>query len=277
MASARGSCKHDPDNFCFVCGVFLNVKSVKYTIVEGNLFCSAYKAYFGVQVGDQDKSWAPQMVCRSCLSTLELWYRGEKWKLKFGMPRIWREPTDHTNNCYFCMVVMTSHDRGKKTDMFNYLDLPSSLCPMIHCQELPVPHLPLVITRDDSTTSSNETEDACHVFVADDTQAIPYFPNQAKLNDLIRDLGLAKLKTELLTSRLKQWNLLDESCRVTKQRQRHDIFSQYFTLNEKVCYCHDINGLFEKTEFPYDPSDWRLFMDSSTRSLKAVLLHNGNK
>ena len=71
--------------------------------------------------------------------------------------------------------------------------------------------------------------------------------------------------------------MLDESCQVTKQRQRHDIFSQYFTLNEKVCYCHDINGLFEEMEFPYDPSDWRLFVDSSARSLKAVLLHNGNK
>ncbi|QQP57315.1 Uncharacterized protein FKW44_002252 [Caligus rogercresseyi] len=59
MASARGSCKHNTGNFCYVCGVFLNVKSVKYNIVEGNLFCSAYKAYFGVQVGDQDKSWAP--------------------------------------------------------------------------------------------------------------------------------------------------------------------------------------------------------------------------
>ena len=44
-----------------------------------------------------------------------------------------------------------------------------------------------------------------------------------------------------------------------------------------MCYCHDINGLFEEIDFPYDPSDWRLFLDSSTRSLKAVLLHNGNK
>ena len=76
---------------------------------------------------------------------------------------------------------------------------------------------------------------------------------------------------------MKQWNLLNESCQVTKQRQCHSIFSQHFTLDEKVCYCHDINGLFEEIEFPYDPSDWRLFMDSSTRRLKVMLLHNGNK
>lgn len=38
-----------------------------------------------------------------------------------------------------------------------------------------------------------------------------YFPNQKDLNDLIRDLGLTKSKGELLTSRLKQWNLVDDS------------------------------------------------------------------
>jgi hypothetical protein len=30
-------------------------------------------------------------------------------------------------------------------------------------------------------------------------------------------------------------------------------------------------------EETYDPNDWRLFIDSSKKSLKAVLLHNGNK
>jgi hypothetical protein len=30
-------------------------------------------------------------------------------------------------------------------------------------------------------------------------------------------------------------------------------------------------------EETYDPNDWRLFVDYSKRSLKAVLLHNGNK
>ena len=29
--------------------------------------------------------------------------------------------------------------------------------------------------------------------------------------------------------------------------------------------------------FPYFTNDWRLFIDSSSRSLKVVLLHNGNR
>ena len=36
-------------------------------------------------------------------------------------------------------------------------------------------------------------------------------------------------------------------------------------------------GLFKGICFPHHPENWRLFIDSSNRSLKAVLLHNGNK
>ena len=40
----------------------------------------------------------------------------------------------------------------------------------------------------------------------------PHFPSQQKVDDLVRDLGLTKSNAELLTSRLKEWNLLDTSC-----------------------------------------------------------------
>ena len=45
-----------------------------------------------------------------------------------------------------------------------------------------------------------------------------YFPNQKDINDLIRDLALTKSNAELLTSRLKQRNLMYESVQVTDQR-----------------------------------------------------------
>ena len=34
---------------------------------------------------------------------------------------------------------------------------------------------------------------------------------------------------------------------------------------------------FYEIAIDYDPSDWRLFIGSSVKSLKAVLLHSGNK
>ena len=102
----------------------------------------------------------------------------------------------------------------------------------------------------------------------------PHFPNHSELDDLIRELGLIKSNAEILTSRLKEWNLLGESCGITIQRERHKIFSQNFTLADKVCCCHDIDGLFKGIGFLYDPYQWRLFIGGSIRSLKAVLLHN---
>ena len=43
-----------------------------------------------------------------------------------------------------------------------------------------------------------------------------------------------------------------------------------------ICYCKDIEGLFRAVGIDHDPTQWRLFIDSSTKSLKAVLLHNCN-
>ena len=48
-------------------------------------------------------------------------------------------------------------------------------------------------------------------------------------------------------------------------------------MENKLCYCTNIPGLFTSFDLPHNPSDWRLFIDSSKRSLKGVLLHNGNE
>ena len=86
---------------------------------------------------------------------------------------------------------------------------------------------------------------------------------------LIRDLALTKSSAELLISRLKKWDLLDDSVRVISQRKRHRDFSVFFTLRDGLCYCHDIKGVFNTVGIPWNTSDWRLFIDSSSKSLKA--------
>ena len=57
----------------------------------------------------------------------------------------------------------------------------------------------------------------------------------------------------------------------------HAQLEKYFAAENGVCYSTDIPGLFEQCSFEHDPAEWRLFIDSSKSSLKAVLLHNGNK
>jgi hypothetical protein len=90
-------------------------------------------------------------------------------------------------------------------------------------------------------------------------------------------LQLPKSKAKFLASRLKEWRFLLPSCKISKYRTRHEEFSPFFQMEESLCYCSEISGLFKAIGFSHDPQDRRLFIDSSTRSLKAVLLHNGNQ
>ena len=69
MAS-RG-CLHPADAFCYVCGQFIKKKTKKYSVEASRKMCEAYKAYFGMPFGDQDKSWAPHFTCEYCKRTLE--------------------------------------------------------------------------------------------------------------------------------------------------------------------------------------------------------------
>ena len=82
---------------------------------------------------------------------------------------------------------------------------------------------------------------------------------------------------ELLASRLKQWNLDQEDVRITSFRNRNKDLASFFDIENQLCYCTNIPGLFTSLSLPYNLSDWRLFIESSKWSLKGVLLHNGNK
>ncbi|XP_076344912.1 uncharacterized protein LOC143244332 [Tachypleus tridentatus] len=134
------SCKHSPDAFCYVCGQFIKTRAKKYSVTVS--ICEVYKAYFGMPARDQDKHWAPHFTCKHFKKTLEGWYRGEKKATKFAIPRIWREPTDHSSNCYFCMVNPSKYQAGKNASAIMYPDLPSSIALVPHCPELPAPTLP---------------------------------------------------------------------------------------------------------------------------------------
>jgi len=48
-------------------------------------------------------------------------------------------------------------------------------------------------------------------------------------------------------------------------------------MDGALVYCNDVCGLMEELQLQYVPEQWRLFIDSSMLSIKAVLKHNGNK
>ena len=99
--------------------------------------------------------------------------------------------------------------------------------------------------------------------------------SQSELNDLVRDLSLSKESAELLASRLNEKHLLARDTKVTFYRNRDVEFILFFEENGDLVYCTNTeNVLLCLDAQAYNPAEWRLFLDSSKRSLKCVLLHN---
>lgn len=124
------------------------------------------------------------------------------------------------------------------------------------------------------SNSDSESDDKCNYSRKAPTNK-PW--NQNKLNDVIRNIGLPKDAAEYLASSLKQDGLVTKETSSTYYRDREKDFLPFFERDGSLIYCIDIQGLINKFEPNiYKSEEWRLFIDSSLRSIKAVLLHNTN-
>ena len=183
------------------------------------------------------------------------------------------------DDCYFCMVDISRFRKTKNRHDIAYPSIPSSIAPVPHSSELPLPKPLSNKAQEDSTASQDMEEDSDEEFNISHPHrnSEPHFPSQHEIDDLVRDMGLTKSNAELLTSRLKEWNLLDLSCRSSLSRKRHERFSRYFSMAGSLYFCSDVDNLFEEFGIAHDPREWHLFIDSFSRSLKYVLLHNRNQ
>ena len=109
-----------------------------------------------------------------------------------------------------------------------YPSIPSSISPVPHCEDSPIPKPPMLESLSSASASEEEGRDA------DFDEKEPHFPNQQDMDALIRSMGLTKENEELLTSRLKEWHLLDPTCKVIKYRKRHLSFASFFTVHNLI-------------------------------------------
>ena len=63
MSTKQRQCRNNPGVFCYICGEYM---MAKYRFNVRDFTKRAYKAYFGMNLGDQDKSWAPHKVGKHC-------------------------------------------------------------------------------------------------------------------------------------------------------------------------------------------------------------------
>lgn len=69
-----------------------------------NVIRNAYFYYFGFSVSNTHKPWVPKLFCNACSTILYKWSRGKKVCFSFSLPMLWREPKNHVDDCYFCLM-----------------------------------------------------------------------------------------------------------------------------------------------------------------------------
>lgn len=290
------------NSFCFVCGLFSppkHARNITRPIVE------SYQSYF-VTTYRPNLWYVPDVVCDYCHRSLLASNKGTH-RPKYVLPMTWLPRSEHSANaCYFCLnQSLNSGLRFSNRETFMYQQVESVIPAVLRSQEnkyAPSEYppeaeedLPMESPSFDegastsysiqpSTTITEESVTRSEYQPSLDEAAshkIQHLISQNDFNDLVRDLNLSKRNSEILASRLNQWNLVAEDFKITAGRKRSftESFDRCFDIHEnlKIVYCNNIDELFNAFDYPHKPEEWRLFIDSSASSLKAVLVNNGNK
>lgn len=92
--------------------------------------------------------------------------------------------------------------------------------------------------------------------------------SQNRLNVMARQLKLSENRQILLEQHLRAVNILAPDVKRIE-------YLKFFERNEAntLAFCNNVCGLMQQLGHQYQANDWRLFIDSSKRSLKAALLY----
>ena len=147
----------------------------------------------------------------------------------FAVQRVWREPRNHADDCYFCLTNITGFNASSRKKI-KYPNLRSAMRPVPHSDDLSAPTPPvnkdLLSESDEEKPSMEDSDESITLKDIEPTYSgtsgnEPHWITQEDLNDLARDLYLSKEQSELLASWLKQWNLVQEDVRITSFRNRN--------------------------------------------------------
>lgn len=217
--------------------------------------------------------------------------------MSFRVPMYWSQPAGNVHNpsnCYACKNYIPGQNK-KKMKKFHYQEVPSAQLPIPHTfdeetqkfttHKIVSPDIlsvygGAVVTT--TTGTSAETED--HSLFDPGPSNRDNRPQQIteeEMDNIVAELGLSKGHSERLARILKGKNVLAPDARVTKYRKRQQDFQNLYFINgaKTYAYCNNPTLLMLAmfVNHPYNPDEWRLFIDSSKLSLKVVLLHVTNK
>ena len=266
----RGQCKTSPDSFCYVCGNACGTKKKRKQFpMNSSRMLEGYLRAFGFAATNLEKPWTPSSICGTCKRILNIKSSGQQKNFPFAKPMLWREQSNHDTDCYFCLFQ--PFNTGKNTQF--YPDVQSVTKPELHSETLPSKNVTSVPSSSKRSRAADSDSGSSCNFESEKR----HFFSQAELNDLVRDLYLSKSNAELLASRLRHGNHLAPETKITFYRNRSKPLEVFFAKSSDYIFCNNIPGLFAELGLEYISNEWRLFIDGGKNSLKAVLLHKGNK
>lgn len=267
------------DHFCLVCGhmVPTSVQRKKSTPE----FKLAYTGYFD-EVDPSGEDYTPNTVCGTCYSRLLDWYHRRDRNLSFIKPMVWiKDPNGHVESrCYAC--INYSPKLNKQTlKCKKYVAAYTGILPMpMHDgAEPPKPPSPDAMstwTANTAFTNQTDFQDADYEPDIEDDKPKPLTQNE--MDYVVAKMGLSQRDSEFLTSFLKRRRLTERTVSASSYRSRQTEFQKFYTVDatNTFTHCTDIEGLVNQLGMAYASDDWRLFIDGSVSSLKAVLLFKTN-
>lgn len=314
------ACEKKLNNLCYICGLFTPITKTDRCSISTKVK-AAYLEKYSIDLIGYD--FAPRIVCRPCYRDLD---KGHGPNIP-TRPMQWSNPKLDHSDCYGCLCpsFVRCSLKGRKDIQYPQFPATSSKSASWETvrdrspiagpsRELPQPETsaatqqaaPLLATLSTGTLTQSSSQSSGELYKIYSKVLKPLLLNQARFNDLCRDINLTGREAEILGSRLLEWHLCDLTTKITAYREDKR-FSSKFAETEIVLQCKkkkhedhdeeceededlgeeertynlgyikDLKGLFELFQIEHVPSEWRLFIDGSSNSLKAVLLHNENR
>jgi len=62
--------------------------------------------------------------------------------MPFAVPVVWREPSNHSSDCYVCLTPLVASGMNREKQRIDYLNIPSAIRSAPHREDLPMPEPP---------------------------------------------------------------------------------------------------------------------------------------
>lgn len=269
--------------FCYVCGHLvpkLQQKDRKNFFTEE--FKKAYTLYFD-EADSSVEDFTPNTVCNNCYINLMHWLHRRRRNMPFSKPVIWiKDPNGHdASRCYACINFVPRINRTK-SKLKKYVaaftgTLPLPLLEDVEPPKAPSPDVLSQLIGDSVFADGTNLQDANYIDNSEDEERKPL--TQTEMDYIVAKMNLSQRNSEFLTSYLKHRKLTEQNVSITAYRKRQSEFQKLYTSDttNTFTYCNNIKTLANNLGMEYVARDWRLFIDGSVSSLKAVLLHKTNQ